>query len=171
MEGGGRYYDQHHRPQQLQGDWTCSDMRTRRHSELTLRRGGDRSASEGAGAAARDTMEPTHTPREGCPARRAALLPGASGDAQKTRESTESSQSARNGMWLLVLFFFPLFFSFYFFYIVFFNIYIFFFAKIPKAGQTHRKQATGTATKHCSAVRILQLTTVGEFSVTSLSLL
>lgn len=82
------------------------------------------------------------------------LLPGASDDAQKTRER-RSSQSARNGMWLS--FFSCFFFLFLLFLIFFFLIYryFFFFAKIPKAGQTHRKQATSTVTKHSSAVKTL----------------
>lgn len=71
----------------------------------------------------------------------------------------------------LGLFFFSsFFFPFYFFYLLFF-VYIFFFAKIPKAGQTHRKQATGTATKHSSAVKMLKLTTVRTFAITFQSFL
>lgn len=98
------------------------------------------------------------------------LLPVASDDAQKTQKNTEQA--------LKVLEmecgsrFFPLFFPLFFFFLLFFFFFfIFFFAKRPKAGQTHRKQATGTVTKHSSAVQILKLTTVRKFPITVQSFL
>lgn len=118
-----------------------------------------------------DKMESTHTPQ------RRGDVPSVTNRiiacriwrcSEDTKGYWKSAQSARNGMWLSFFStFFPLFCSFYFF----FFFFIFFFAKIPKAGQTHRKQATGTVTKHSSAFKILKLTTVGKFSITFQSFL
>ena len=119
-----------------------------------------------------DKMESTHTPQ------RRGDVPSVTNRiiacriwrcSKDTKGYWKSAQGARNGMWLSFFFplFFPLFCSFYFF----FFFFIFFFAKIPKAGQTHRKQETGTVTKHSSAFKILKLTTVGKFSITFQSFL
>ena len=88
------------------------------------------------------------------------LLPVASDDAQKTQKDTERAPK------VLEMECGSRFFSHFFFF-----FFMFFFAKIPKAGQTHRKQATGTVTKHSSAFKILKLTTVGKFSITFQSFL
>lgn len=82
------------------------------------------------------------------------------------RHTRTRTEIPRRWAWGVALVF-STFFSFYFFYLLFFFFFLiyifFFFAKIPKAGQTHRKQATGTVTKHSSAVKILKLTTVRAF--------
>ena len=93
--------------------------------------------------------------------------------SEDTKGYWKSAQSARNGMWLSFFFFFPLFFplfsSFYFF---FFSSFLYFsLLRYQRREQTHRKQATGTVTKHSSAVKILKLTTVGKFSITFQSFL
>ena len=123
-----------------------------------------------------DKMESTHTPQRrgdvpsvtnriiACRIRRCS---------EDTKGYGKSARSARNGMWLLlVFFFFHFFFSSFFLFLLFFSSFLYFsLLRYQRRGQTHRKQATGTVTKHSSAVKILKLTTVGKFSITFQSFL